>query len=363
MKTQETLTAVNARLKAGKIGVTVCQRGDRLALRATLPPKPGSGKLEPHQQYISLGIYANPAGFKKAEAEAKAIGGLLAQGQFEWDRFLNKEEERSPLDAQDWINRFEQDYYNRRGKTTTTIRVWKGDYAPTWRLLSGDLTPENLLFTVCKTPANSRQRLVVCEKLSALAKFAGISVDLTPYKGNYRKGEKILRHIPGTEEIESAREIFKKETWRWAYGVLATYGLRPHEIFFCEISPEPPHILKVSQGKTGSREVYPYHNYWAANWRLYEMHKPQCKPETLTFKDYGDKITKAFYRHKVNFTPYCLRHAFCIRLSTEYKIPVAIAAEWAGHEPGVYLRFYQRWISASEKQKVFEDSVKNKNMT
>ena len=56
------IEAVNDRLKAGKIGVKVEARGDRLLLRATLPPKPGSSKTKPHQQYIALGIYDNPAG-------------------------------------------------------------------------------------------------------------------------------------------------------------------------------------------------------------------------------------------------------------------------------------------------------------
>jgi hypothetical protein len=32
-----TLEEVNNRLKSGKVGVAVCQRGDRLSLRATFP--------------------------------------------------------------------------------------------------------------------------------------------------------------------------------------------------------------------------------------------------------------------------------------------------------------------------------------
>jgi len=51
-----------------------------------------------------------------------------------------------------------------------------------------------------------------------------------------------------------------------------------------------------------------------------------------------------------------VRHAYCIRLATEYKIPVAIAANWAGHEPGTYLKIYQKWIGEAEKRRVFEES-------
>jgi len=69
-------------------------------------------------------------------------------------------------------------------------------------------------------------------------------------------------------------------------------------------------------------------------------------------------VTRTFARKNVPFTAYSLRHAYCIRLATEYKIPVAIAANWAGHEPGIYLKTYQRWIGESEKRRIFEESQK-----
>jgi hypothetical protein len=77
------LDELNARLKAAKLGIKVYQRGNCLSLRATLLPRPGSTKLAPHQQLITLNVYANPAGLKKAEAEAHRIGTLLAIGKFD----------------------------------------------------------------------------------------------------------------------------------------------------------------------------------------------------------------------------------------------------------------------------------------
>ncbi|MBN3886176.1 MAG: hypothetical protein V7K64_17945 [Nostoc sp.] len=65
-----TIEVINDRLKAAKIGVKVEARGDRLSLRPTLPPKPESNKTKPYQQYLASGIYANPAGLQRAEAEA-----------------------------------------------------------------------------------------------------------------------------------------------------------------------------------------------------------------------------------------------------------------------------------------------------
>ncbi|MEH1790339.1 integrase [Nostoc sp.] len=348
-----TIEAVNDRLKAGKIGVAVCVRGDRLSLRATFPPKPGSNKVVWHQQYLSLGIYANPAGLQRAEAEAKEIGGLLANGRFDWEKYQN-----SPLPnahSSDWIARFEADYYARRGRTPTTIATWKSDYLPAWKLLQGETTSANLIAAASTVPANTRKRKLVCEKFAALAKFAGVTVDLSPYTGTYGASESSPRYIPSASEIEEVRSLFDdRPDWQWVYGVLSCYGLRPHEVFFCEISPEPPHILKVLKGKTGSREVYPYHKRWAVDWELYKSY--ELPVQGKTFKDYGNRVGKTFSRRKVSFTPYCLRHAFCIRLSTEYKIPVAVAADWTGHDSAVFLRIYNRWISESEKRRVFDES-------
>lgn len=65
---------INARLKRANFGIQVCQRGDRLSLRATLPPKPNSVIRQPHQQWLTLGVYANDAGFAYAETEAYKVG-------------------------------------------------------------------------------------------------------------------------------------------------------------------------------------------------------------------------------------------------------------------------------------------------
>lgn len=87
---QKKLQAAQARLRDGKIGVSLVNRGHRLYLRATLPPKPGSGREDWHQQYISLGIYANSQGIQVAEAEAKKIGGLIALKEFDWQPYIRR---------------------------------------------------------------------------------------------------------------------------------------------------------------------------------------------------------------------------------------------------------------------------------
>ncbi len=355
-----TLESVNKRLKAGKIGVAVRQRGDRLSLRATLPPKPNSGKQVWYQQDISLGIYANPAGIQRAEAEAKLLGGRIASGEFSWSLYIDVDDvPQSTLNTKEWIKRFEENYFDRRGRSPTTEQTWKMNYIPAWKLLGEELSPENLIAAVKKISVDTEIRKKTCDKLSALAKFAGITVDLSPYAGTYNyRLDASMRHIPSTQEIESTRLLFENNPdWQWIYGILATYGLRPHEAFFCKVSKKSPYLLKVLSGKTGQREVYPYHLKWVELWQLTEERKPQCSGFTL--RDYGCRVTQFFRRRQLKFTPYCLRHAYCIRLATEYRIPVPVAASWTGHDPAIFLRVYNRWISGDEKRRVFEESQKN----
>ena len=78
------LSKANDRLKSYKAGISIYKRGDKLSLRGTFPPKPGSDKAKPYQQHLSLGLYCNPAGIKQAEDKAKLLSSQLALEKFDW---------------------------------------------------------------------------------------------------------------------------------------------------------------------------------------------------------------------------------------------------------------------------------------
>ncbi|MBN3951898.1 MAG: integrase [Nostoc sp. NMS7] len=348
-----TIEAVNERLKAGKIGVRVEQRGDRLSLRATLPPKSGSNKTKPYQQYLALGIYANPAGLQRAEAEAKIVGGLLARGEFDWSRYLVLEQELASGDWGTWIDKLRNDYFAQKGDTPNTQFTWKNDYEAAFKNLKGEVAIASLIAAATCTAANSRSRKRTCEKLQILAELTGIKVDLKPYIGNYGNAQTKPRQIPTDDEIIRVRSLFDNSpNWLWAYGVMATYGLRDHEIFFREISPTSPHVCHVIEGKTGERICYPLHPEWSAEWQLWEIKKPNCTGKM--YRDYGQRVSRTFDRKDVSFLPYDLRHAYAIRGSVRYKAPVATMAAWMGHSPTVHWNTYNKWISQVEHAKVFE---------
>ncbi|MEO1520208.1 MAG: site-specific integrase, partial [Cyanobacteria bacterium J06633_2] len=82
------ITSINQRLKVAQLGVQLERRGQKLSLRGTFPPRPGSHRLRSHQQRISLGLPATSDGLKAAEQQAKMIALQLMQEAFDWSDYL-----------------------------------------------------------------------------------------------------------------------------------------------------------------------------------------------------------------------------------------------------------------------------------
>ncbi len=107
-RTDYTPEAVNPRLKDGRVQARIYQRGGKLWLQATLPPKLGSDCEKPYQQRISLGLPANDDGCRRAEQEAHLLSGRLTSGTFDWRDYLSLEliPEYKPVRL--WIEEFKQ---------------------------------------------------------------------------------------------------------------------------------------------------------------------------------------------------------------------------------------------------------------
>jgi hypothetical protein len=348
------LEVVNERLRAGRIGVKVCQRGDRLSLRATLPPKPDSQKTNPHQQYLALGIYANVAGLQRAEAEAKIVGGLLATNSFDWGRYLEREPSNVGTCGY-WVEKFKIEYFASNGNSITTQQTWKNHYQSCFSKLPQDepLTREILVATAIQTEANTWTRRRTCQKFEQLAKLADVACDLKKYHGNYGSNSQVIRQLPTEEEIIANREKITNPSWLWVFGAIACYGLRPHEALFCEVEQAAPHRCKILDGKTGSRLAYPLPVEWVTDWQLWQMDKPTIKTDGRTWKDIGSAIYKSLKRYKISFAPYDLRHAWAVRAALKYKIPTSVAAKWMGHSTAVHLEEYQRHITDADHLEIF----------
>lgn len=358
-----TLEAVNERLNAARIGLAVVQRGKKLSLRGTLPPKPGSGKVKPHQQRVVLDIYANSAGLEHAEAKALEIGALIAQKRFSWAEIESERIDSESCGA--WIEAFKKyAFQNLINSSDEQAELdWKNRFwYPAFSKLdqSADLSPEAIIKAVQKTKANSRSRQVCCQRMNKLAEFAGISVDLKPYRGSYSPKD-VERHIPKDEEIEKAIDAMFNPQWQWIAAMMATYGLRDHECWFAELVEVERQgriiwMCQISDGKTGGRgPIPPINPEWFERWKLSDQRPPVLTVKTN--KQYGDRTGRAFKRQKNPHQPYSYRHAFAIRATLKYGFPTAVVAKWMGHEPSVFLQIYQKHITASQATDAFFEKL------
>ena len=344
------------------------QRGKRLTLRGTLPPKPGDGtKLK--QYTISPGLPATPEGLKLAVIEAQRIEADLVYGRFNWNV------EGESLTVARAIAEFEKHYWATRKKTIDRINNYKYDYLnhflflPQDEMLSIELLKKALLTSV----ADSRQRRGMTIAYHALLKHFKIESDLNRYKverrqkaegrrqkdrlegdstpppiedhrsletadfakrrrcppghedsgggfkptsekgkgrskpsalcpsseassafqggrlGNYHP--KAKRQIPTLSEIDEYYNLMRSPQWKWVFGIIACYGIRPHEIFHldCSLMTDYPPALQVKERtKTGSRLVYPLPSVERViAWKLCEPVLPNINTEGKSNMELG----------------------------------------------------------------------------
>ena len=169
------------------------QRGKRLTLRGTLPPKPGDG-YKPKQYTISPGLPATPEGLKLAVVEAQKIEADLIYGRFSWAIDSDK------LTVERAIALFEKHYWATRKKTISRANNFKYDYLNYFLFLPQDelLSVELLKSALLTSEPDSRQRKFMTTAYCALLKHFQIENDLNKYKGNYQP--KTKRQIPTNKD-------------------------------------------------------------------------------------------------------------------------------------------------------------------
>jgi integrase len=346
------IAAINARLKQARIPVAVRLNGNYLVLRANLPKKPGDGDGKKRYD-ISLKIPGNKDGLRRIEAEAQKLGSLITLNRFSWDAYLKPQDEPQEKITAELVSEFKSDYSrSHRVKESTWAETWQRTFD---RLPQNEaLTGESILAVVLTTEPHTRNRELTCQRLQKLADYADIPIDLKPYQGEYNERETKPRKIPADELIVQWRDRIPSERgWQWVYGLIATFGIRPHEAFFCEFVDSM--TLKVIEGKTGARITRAIHPEWAEQWQLIDIQRPNITGRS--HRDYGQRTSRQFARYEVPFVPYDLRHAFAIRGSIVKHLPVSTMASMMGHSVNVHTRIYHRWLSDATNEEVYRKII------
>jgi integrase len=343
------LDRLNAKLERVKIR----QKGNRLYLRATLPARTGTGKWS--QTDVRTGCPATETGYKAAFGKAQKLESDLILERFNWDDWLGEKEQQLivPIhrNIETAIQAFGDRHWESNPRTKDKEKYYHNDYGIAFNQLPLDepLTVEVLRKTLIKSEPDTRARQRNHNAYTALAKFAGLELpaDWKKLKGNYKPAP---RTIPSDEEILAVWDNLSEGRWRWAYGMMAAYGLRNHELAKIDLSQFP--VLRVlPDTKTGERLVYPLHKHWPDRLGLAEFNPPQYSGTSN--RNNGDRAIKAFHRLGIEFTPYALRHAYAIR-GAKLGVSPAIVAKWLGHSLSVHHNTYNRWISQLDFDKIWD---------
>ncbi len=375
------ITQVNQRLKAARLGLQIECRSDRLNLRGTLPPRPGSHHRRPVQQRLSLGLPATPTGLKAAEQEAKIIAAQLIQNTFDWRPYqiYGDGKRLSQMALAEQVMAFEQQFLmgvEGLHATASAKTTWSTAYAPYLRKLVAiaqthpKLTLVEVIYqTIGAIAPNTRSRQVGCTAFAAFAEFMGLALpqDLKTLWGTYNQHQAKTRQLPSDEDIAAAWQMIPNPAWQLVYGIMATYGLRNHEVFFCkytEMAQGGTSIQVLPTTKTGSHEVWPFYPEWIEAFQLRGQALPDIQTDLsrTTLQRIGQRVTSQFRRYGIPFSPYDLRHAWAVR-TIHFGLPDTVAARMMGHSVAVHTRTYHQWITHRDQQQAVETALSRSKIT
>lgn len=375
------IAQVNHRLKVAQMGLQIERRGNKLHLRGTLPPRPDSARVRAYQQRLPLSLPATNTGLKQAEQAAKVVAAQLIQKTFDWRDYRTFAEGKRlcQMNLTEQIQAFEQNFWGQAASLSNPASAkttWNSAYAPYLRKLATiaqdhpQLTLVEAIYkTVQSTRLNSRSRQVCCTALSAIAAFLNLELptDLKTLWGNYGTGQTQVRQLPSDAEILAVWHQIPNPAWRFVYGVMAAYGLRNHEVFFCNysaLSRGETMIQVLPTTKTGSHEVWPFYPEWIEEFDLRNVRLPEIETDLTktTLQKVGQRVTAQFRRYQVPFSPYDLRHAWAVR-TIHFGLPDTVAARMMGHSVSVHTRTYHQWITHRDQQQAVEAALKRSQMT
>lgn len=395
-KVLQELEQVNLRLKSAKAKVTIRESNGSLQLRATLPIKPGDKDTNGtgRKQYnLSLNIPANLDGLKTAEEEAYELGKLIARKTFEWnDKYLGNEAIRKDFHTiGELLEKFEEEYFKTHKRTTKSEHTFFYYFSRTKRFTNPqDLAiSDNLICSIEKIDKDWA-RYNAARAISAFCITFKIEIDLSSFS---KMPENNSRTIPTDAEIAAGIIKFEDylnhrgkqvnpdvkdswQLWRWTYGMLAVFGLRPRELFINPdinwwLSKENTDLTwKVHKdSKTGERQALPLYKEWIDEFDLRNPKYLEMLATAISKKDNTNhaeitaltqRVSWWFRKIGLDFKPYDLRHAWAIRAHI-LGIPIKAAADNLGHSVQVHTQTYQRWFSLDMRKLAINQALSKRD--
>ena len=386
------LAQANQALAQAGVSLRIELRGQRLGLRGPLPCRRGSGR-HPVQR-ISLGLPADTAGLELARERLKEVLRQLQQGRFAWSAWgVQQAQPPSPAPAPEWLPAttqpaagdllglaaFEAAFFadpRRRRNPAGCRTTWSSAYLPYLRRLAAVAAERDLPLglpllemALESYPASSRSRQQCGTALAALARHFELDLpdNWSERAAGYGLHAAQFRRLPGDPQILLWAEQIPNPAWRLAYGLMATYGLRNHEVFFCDLSALAPggdRVIRVlPTSKTGEHQVWPFQPDWVEHFGLEQLggSQPPLPAVTTdlrhtTLQQVGRRVAEQFRRYELPITPYDLRHAWAVR-TIHIGLPDTVAARMMGHSVAIHTRTYHHWITRRDQQQAVDAAL------
>jgi integrase len=376
-----TLREQNALLASSGVALRLERRGQRLALRGPLPCRRGGGRVI--VQRLSLGYPADAAGLEQARTALRRVLQQLQQQSFCWSQWGGASaaaaDGAAQQDVSAAIERFEQGFFSdprRRRNAAGARTTWTSAYLPYVRRLQRLAADQHqpletpLLVAVLESyPLASRGRQQCGTALAALARAERIALpnDWADRAGGYGLHAAQFRQLPSDAQILEWIERIPNPGWRLAYGLMATYGLRNHEVFFTDLSAlgrGGDRVIRVlPTSKTGEHQVWPFQPEWVERFELPRLGESrQLLPAVCTdlrrttLQQVGRRVAEQFRRYGLPLTPYDLRHAWAVR-TIHIGLPDTVAARMMGHSVAIHTRTYHHWITRRDQQQAVDAAL------
>ncbi len=379
------LAQENDQLARAGVSLRLELRGQRLGLRGPLPCRRGSGRHR--MQRISLGLHADGTGLERAKERLKEVLRQQRQGRFDWSQWgaLAPAKPVQPSGDPLGLEGFEAAFFGdpRRRRNPAGCRTtWSSAYRPYLRRLLAIATEQGLplelplLERVLESYApTSRSRQQCGTALAALARHKGLELpeDWTIRAAGYGLHAAQFRRLPGDQQILALVDQIPNPCWRLAYGLMATYGLRNHEIFFSDLSALASggdRVIRVlPTSKTGEHQVWPFQPEWVEHFGLEQLGslQPPLPPvatdlRRTTLQQVGRRVAEQFRRYELPITPYDLRHAWAVR-TIHIGLPDTVAARMMGHSVAIHTRTYHHWITRRDQQQAVDAALARRSQS
>ena len=356
------------------------KRGSKLNIRGSLPSK--ENKNIQKVQRISLGIEADNYGLEEAKKKLQLINLQLELDQFEWKNWIApsiKEGNKTYDLLIKKISEFEKEFfkeYKNDHLNSARRSTWNSSYKPYIKRMISTYQKNNtkdinniFLNTLKSYAEGSRSRKQCGTSLNVFAEFLELSLpsEWKSLSRGYGIKKASFRNLPDDNSIEELWKNIPNKSWQYVFGLMATYGLRNHEVFFCDLSSlknSGDKILRIlPTTKTGEHQAWPFHPKWVDLFELSSLgNDPTLLPKInrdlkqTTLQNIGKRITDQFNRYRINIRPYDLRHAWAVR-TILYDLPDTVAARMMGHSVSLHTQTYHHWITKRDQQKAVNNAL------